>query len=1124
MIDDLLKYCFLLVIVVLVGSGCRFFDDDKTEFLFEKLPSSQTKVTFSNDISYDRQFNIIEFSYIYNGGGVAAGDINNDGLTDLYFSGNMVSSRLYLNKGNFEFEDITEFSGTGTDNWAGGVSMVDINHDGYLDIYVSVTGSENSTSEERKNLLFINNGDSTFTESADEYGLADTGYTTHAAFFDYDKDGDLDVYLMNNFGGSFARDNQIGLRAEVNDGTSKSADALYRNNGDGSFTDVSERAGILKEGYSLGLVISDINRDGLPDIYVSNDVQTDDLLYINNGDGTFSDRSHIYFKYTSYAGMGADVADFNNDGWPDVLQVDMLPPSLEEKKQVTGSVSYDYLQRLKERGYQQQYTLNTLQLSNGMDRKGNIRFSEIGQLAGVDATDWSWSALFGDYDNDGLKDIMITNGYPKAVNNYDYLTSINRSTMFGSDSSREQIAYDLMDELEGYGPPNYFFKNKGNLTFEDVSEEWGFTEPSYSYGAVQADLDNDGDLDIVINDINSKARVYRNRADTVLNSHYLKVDLKGDSLNTFGIGAKLILTTDDERQYQNFWPYRGYQSTMDTQLHFGLGSHESVDSLRVIWPDGRFQILENIEANQTLTLNYEDARSNSQKEEKTGRKSRTLMTKASDLGIDYEHRENGYVDFNNEPLLPYMLSRLGPGAAVGDINNDNREDIYLGGATGQAGKLFVQQENGTFRESGEAQPWQDDGSYEDTDALFLDANGDGRQDLYVVSGGNSYPPASEQLQDRLYLNSGNGNFVKADNMLPRMYTSGSVVKAADYDDDGDQDLFVGGRHVPGQYPKAAQSYILRNDGGKFTNITESIAPELVKPGLLTDAVWVDFNNDGELDLVTTGIWMPVSFFENNDGQFQNVTSSLGMDQHIGWWQSIEKADLNNDGDIDFVVGNLGMNFLYSTSGEESIEILVNDFDGNQQDDAIIAIEKEGQYYPLLGMRSMSNQLPKLARELSSFEEYAASSLPDMFGQDVVEEAESYTANYFANSLLINEGGDSFSMEPLPNKAQLSSLKDVVIIDINGDGHLDLVAGGNIYNTNPEVAPNNAGNGSILLGDGNHNFAPISPFTTGFLIPDNVRKLLPIKVLVNEYIIVVNNDNELKLLNINSGFEERISSH
>ncbi|WP_234572968.1 VCBS repeat-containing protein [Rhodohalobacter sp. 614A] len=1103
----------IIFLLVIVAFSCNRSDQQK-KARFQSLPVEITGIEFSNDIHTDEHFNVITYPFIYNGGGVAIGDINNDELPDIYFTGNQVSSKLYLNKGDFTFKDITLSSGTSTSGWAGGVSMVDINHDGFLDIYVAVNGPGETPPDERKNLLYINNGDLTFTEKADKYGIADSGFSVHSAFFDFDLDGDLDLFIINNFPGSFARDMSTGVREEVNDGTSPSTDALYRNNGDGTFTDISKQAGILKEGYSLGLAITDVNQDGWPDVYVSNDIQTDDLLYVNRGDGTFEDKSADFFKHTSYAGMGTDAADFNNDGWTDILQVDMLPPNLEDQHLVMGSKSYEYFQELKEKGYQIQNSANTLQLSNGVDEKGNILFSEMAHLAGVESTEWSWTGLFGDYDNDGWKDILITNGYPKAINNYDYIINLNRTSMFGTDSTRAKATFEILENLNSLYVPNHVFKNKRNLCFEDVSEEWGFTDPSFSYGAAHGDLDKDGDLDLVINNLNEPAAILENRSQ---GEHYLSLKLKGDSLNTNGIGAKLTIHTNKEKQFAEFWPYRGYQSTMDQRVHFGLGKNDAVDSLKIIWPDGKYQILKEIKANQQLVLNYDEASFPALKNGRREIRDGNLFTSAEDeLQLHFEHHENDFVDFDKESTLPQMLSRSGPAVAVGDVNNDQRDDIYIGGASGEPGILFVQQEDGSFKESGDQRTWMAEKQFEDVDAEFADVNGDGWLDLYVVSGGNEFSPASELLQDRLYINIGDGKFIKDEKRLPRMLTSSSGVTPGDFDGDGDVDFFVGGRHVPGQYPTTPNSYLLQNDDGIFRDVTQEVAPQLKQIGEVTDAIWVDTDGDGDLDLVITGFWMPVTFFENSGNRLDKISGFNNPDLYRGWWHSIEKEDFNGDGKIDFAVGNLGLNHVYSQSGTSEIHLFADDFDRNRQIDPIFAVNINDEYKPLHGFRTMANLLPRPTQRVQSFQRYADANLQQLISKDPESARIHHTANYFPSSVLLNQGENEFDVAALPMEAQISAVQSIDILDINDDGFSDLILLGNEFDTNPELPRMDAGNGVLLTGDGQGNFTPVPSFQSGLIAPGNVKSSAVINSREGQYLLVLPNNSGVQVFKILSG--------
>lgn len=1104
----------ICIILLLVFTGCV----DKDEpYLFKKLGPENTGVYFNNQITSSDSLNIQNYPFMYNGGGVAIGDINNDGLSDLIFSGNMVSNRLYLNKGDMKFEDVTESAGVRTNGWASGISMVDINSDGYLDIYVSMVSPEYADPDKRANLLFINNGDTTFTERAAEYNLDFKGHTIQAAFLDYDRDGDLDVYLLNHSPGTFSRNQDVQEPSSFPGQTSTSYDELYRNDGNGSYTRVTEEAGLLKEvGFGLGIAVSDVNRDGWPDIYISNDLLPDDVLYINNKDGTFSNKIDEYVKHTSFAGMGVDIADFNNDGWPDISQADMMPESLKERKQMSGGISYQRHTDMYQMGLTYQYSMNTLQLSNGINKQGDIIYSEIGRIAGVAYTDWSWSTLFGDYDNDGYKDLMITNGFPKAINNYDYLTEINTTQQFGTGEYRAEKKRELLRELKDIKASNYIFRNEHDLTFSDQTSEWGFHHPGYSFGAAQGDLDNDGDLDLVINNIDEPALIYRNDTDSLATRHYLSISLEGSPLNRNGIGSKIILKNGANRQFAYVSPYRGYQSSVDNRVHFGLDNRSDVDSLGIVWPDGRRQVLTKIKADQHIILNYSEADKNLEKNisSKLTTEDRLFTDVTDQLELTYRHKENSYNDYSIQGLLPYQLSKLGPAIASGDVNGNELDDIYVGGAAGQPSALFTQQDDGSFKKTDQTNIWSADKEYEDIDAVFFDANGNGRLDLYVASGGYEFSPASGLLQDRLYTNRGDGTFVKNEAALPQMLTSSSCVKPADFDKDGDIDLFVCGRMVPKQYPYAARSYILRNDGGSFTDVTSEIAPELVKPGLITDAVWSDFDGDGHLDLVTTGEWLPIQFHRNKNGTFEDVTESLGLASQTGWWYSIEQGDFDNDGDPDFVAGNLGLNYSYKTSENHKFGLFADDFDNNQSVDLLFSIERNGDHTPYYGKAKLGQHIPGINRNFDTYQEFSEATVQDVLGRSLMKDALHYQIETFTHVYLENREKEGFLVSKLPNVAQLSSVNSIISTDLNDDGNLDLVLAGNNYYTEPETARNDAGNGVVLIGDGQGNFEAASPLKSGLMTPYQVGDLKIITLGNQKVLLVANNDENLQMFRLN----------
>ena len=1107
----------LIASLLLLLGGCRH---EEGPHLFTLLTPDQTGVTFANTITTNDSVNVQSDPYVYNGAGVAVGDIDNDGLPDLFFTGNMVSSRLYLNKGNMRFEDITASAGVNTNRWATGATMVDINNDGYLDIYVSVSGSEGSKGKDRANLLFINNGNHTFTEAAAQYGIADTGFTTHAVFLDYNGDGYLDLFLLNNSPQDFARGaadtHPLGVRSNSPGGWNK----LYRNNGDGTFTDVSREAGILRQvGYGLGVAVADLNRDGWPDLYVSNDVAPNDVLYVNNRDGTFTDRAGAWLKHTSFAGMGVDIADFNNDGWPDILQMDMMPAALDQRKRMSGYLTYGGQIELRRRGFRDDYDVNSLQLSNGVTQTGDVIFSEIGTLAGVAYTDWSWSPLFGDFDNDGYKDIFVTNGYPKAANDLDYQTAALGARRAGD----HRRALSLLNDLRGYRLSNYVFRNNGDLTFSDETKAWGLDQPGFSYGAAYADLNNDGRLDLVVNNIDAPASIYENVQPQDDAHHYLQITLQGESPNRRGIGATLILTAGGQKQYSYHSPYRGYMSTMDDREHFGLGRAKRVDSLEVIWPDGRYQLLTNLAVDRIVTLKQGDATHGMRAAGcELGRScgdhasriphlaSRLFQPMDARLALKYRQQVGAFADYEVQPLLPYQPSRQGPPIAVADVNGDGLEDVFIGGAAGVPGKLFLQRRDGSFVESTQGQPWVADKEYEDWGAVFFDANGDGRPDLYVASGGYQLSPVSRRLQDRLYINRGGGRFVRDSEALPAMPTSTAVVAVGDFTGDGKPDLFAGGRLTPRNYPAPARSYLLRNDGGKFTDVTEQVAPELVRPGgMITAAVWIDFDGDGRLDLVTAGEWMPLQFFHNDGTRLRNVTASMGLPPLRGWWYSLATGDFNHDGHPDLVAGNVGLNFSYTTSPHSRFGMYAADFTGSQTTDIVLTQEIGGTEYPLFGRAKLGPAIYPAALRFPSYAGFATASVAQLLGAGPLQHALHYQTDTFASVYLQNNGDGTFTAVPLPNLAQISPIRGIIAHDVDGDGNLDLIVAGNLYDTEPNTTPADAGNGLWLKGDGRGHFTPVPPVASGFLAPRDVTALALIQTPAGKAVLVANSGDSLQ---------------
>lgn len=1111
------RYLFTIFISALLMFSCSRKEQTSDEAHFQKLSPEQTGVTFSNTITTNDSLNMLNNVFIYNGGGVATGDINNDDLPDLFFTGNMVSSRLYLNKGNMAFEDITESAGLSTDRWATGATMVDINGDQLLDIYVSFSGSRSVEPEKRRNLLFVNNGDTTFTEAASEYNIDDTGFTTHAVFLDYDRDGDLDLFLLGNSPEEFSR-GETGSRPM---GGEKSAnpegfDQLYRNNGDGTFTNVSREAGMVRKlGYGLGVAVSDLNRDGWPDIYVSNDLTPNDVLYVNNRDGTFSNKAAEWLRHTSFAGMGIDIADFTNNGWPDIMQIDMMPEELSNRKRMSGSITYSGFMNLRRRGYFPHYNINTLQMNLGKTDDGRLILSEIARMAGVAYTNWSWSSLFGDFDNDGYKDLFITNGFPKMGMDLDYLSDKQNAGQAETREMVQQRRRELLENLPGYKIPNYIFRNEGDLTYSNRTRDWGMDQPGFSYGASYADLNNDGRLDLVVNNINLPAFIYENTGSEEHNAHYLKIDLQGESPNTGGIGTRLILSAGGKKQFIYHNPYRGFKSTMDGRIHFGLGDAVRADSLEVIWPDGRRHLLTDLQADQKITVKQVDAPESRETNSVPLTSGNRVFQQMEDpKKPDFKHQQYNYTDFNAQPLLPYMISRQGPPTVTGDVNGDGLEDLFIGGSAGQSGKLFIQNEDGGFTETGQYQPWQEDSNQEDWGALFFDANGDGLPDLYVASGGYHFSPVSLLLQDRLYINHGDGRFLKDTEALPDMLTSTSSVTAGDFNGDGRPDLFVGGRLKPRDYPHPSRSYLLRNDGGRFTDVTRETAPELMEPGgMITDAVWIDYNRDERTDLVTAGEWMPIKFYENDGERLNNVTGSTGLPPMRGWWYSLEAGDFNKDGHPDLAAGNLGLNHNYTTSKNSKFGVVAGNFSGLRTTDVILTKEVNGTEYPYYGLVKLAREIYTLGLKFQSFESFANSSVRDVFGSSALEGALRYQADTFASVWMQNNGDGTFSMNKLPNMAQISPVNDILTTDVDGDGNPDLIVAGNMYHSEPTGPRADAGNGLWLKGDGRGDFSPVPPIESGFLAPLNVKNLSLINGKTGRAVVVANNDDSVQIFNI-----------
>ncbi len=1086
-IYNLTRILILFVLFSCSSKPDREFVSGELTAGFELLSSNETGIDFNNSITEGIEFNHFYFSQIYSGAGVAIGDINNDGLPDVFFCGNQVGDRLYLNQGDFKFKDISKESKISrSPGWSWGVTMADVNGDGYLDIYVSRNG-ESMRPTDRVNKLFINNKDLTFTESSREYGLDNAGFSTQSVFFDMDKDGDLDMYLVNQ-----PADQKLFLRHQITpDNYKYFQDRLYLND-NGKFKDITVKAGVAGRygAYGLSVSAADFNDDSWIDLYVANDYGEPDFLYQNNGDGTFTNVINEKLNHISHLSMGSDTGDINNDGLLDLLTIDMTSADHYRSKTNMQSMNVDKFNSMVANGYHYQYMINTLQINRG---DGNL--SDVANLAGISRTDWSWAGLLVDLDNDALKDIVITNGIKKDVLNNDYRIRVQNL----NESITAEEFFEVAKNAPSLPLSNYAYKNNGDLNFKDVTEKWNFNIPSFSSGMAYGDLDNDGDLDVVINNMENDAFVYRNKA----NGNFLKIDFKGSEKNKFGYGAKATIYHNGTKQVGQNVVTRGYFSSVESGLFFGLGKDTKVDSVKIVWPDDKTRTYTNLSANIELTAKYSEAKnSNEKKVQNIDR----VFTELTDLDVDFVHQENKYNEYEKEVLLPHNISQNGPYTAVADVNGDDLDDLFIGGAVGQSGALYLQNKSGKFYKN-PTQPWTQHKASEDLGALFFDADGDGDMDLYVASGGSEKAQGDRSLKDRLYINKGNGEFVNKSNQLPNIYTSSQSVKSSDFDNDGDLDLFVGTRLISNRYGFPPTSYLLINENGTFKKAGNKVAAPLKEIGMVTDAVFTDIDNDTFDDLIIVGEWMKITVLKNvNGAEFIDKTEEYNLGGTTGLWWSITASDLDNDGDDDYIIGNLGKNNKFKASKEHPFKVYANDFDNNGTNDIVLAKFYKDDYVPVRGKECSTQQMPFLSKKFSDYHTFASSKLIDILPEDKIDEAVMHEISSFESTILINDNG-KLVLKSLPNMAQVSPIKSSIVDDFNNDGHKYILFTGNHFGVEVETTRYDAGRGGLLLGDGNNNFKFLEIAKSGFDTKGDSRVIQSLKTINNKKIIVVSKNND-----------------